>query len=74
MKESKGIGERSQIRVDWFLKEEELDHTPLTTTPNIKQQIKYKKKVLRGDLQDGGGVRRGDHLPPQKYIYMWNNS
>ena len=20
------------------------------------------------DLQDGGGVRRGDHLPPQKYI------
>ena len=30
------------------------------------------------DLQDGRGVRRGDHLPPhkihQKYIYMWNNS
>ena len=26
------------------------------------------------DLQDGGGVRRGDHLPPHKYIYMWNNS
>ena len=28
-------------------------------------------------LQDGGGVRRGDHLPPHKYIrhiYMWNNS
>ena len=21
-----------------------------------------------GDLQDGGGVRRGDHLPPHKYI------
>ena len=21
-----------------------------------------------GDLQDGGGVRRGDHLPPDKYI------
>ena len=20
------------------------------------------------DLQDGGGVRRGDHLPPHKYI------
>ena len=27
-----------------------------------------------GDLQDGGGVRRGDHLHPHKYIYMWNNS
>ena len=27
-----------------------------------------------GDLQDGGGVRHGDHLPPHKYIYMWNNS
>ena len=25
-------------------------------------------------LEDGGGVRRGDHLPPHKYIYMWNNS
>ena len=24
--------------------------------------------VLEGDLQDGGGVRRGDHLPPHKYI------
>ena len=22
----------------------------------------------RGDLQDGGVVRRGDHLPPHKYI------
>ena len=21
-----------------------------------------------GDLQDDGGVRRGDHLPPHKYI------
>ena len=21
-----------------------------------------------GDLQDGGGVRRGDHLPPRRYI------
>ena len=21
-----------------------------------------------GDIQDGGGVRRGDHLPPHKYI------
>ena len=26
------------------------------------------------ELQDGGRVRRRDHLPPQKYIYMWNNS
>ena len=26
------------------------------------------KKEMRGDLQDSGGVRRGDHLPPHKYI------
>ena len=24
--------------------------------------------MYRGDLQDGGGVRRGDHLPPHRYI------
>ena len=36
------------------------------------------KNEVWGDLQDGGGVRCGDHLPPhqvhQKYIYMWNSS
>ena len=26
---------------------------------------KYKE---RGELQDGGGVRHGDHLPPHRYI------
>ena len=26
------------------------------------------KTKLRGDLQDGGRVRCGDHLPPHKYI------
>ena len=26
------------------------------------------KKLAREDLQDGGGVRRGDQLPPHKYI------
>ena len=28
----------------------------------------YLKSQCRGDLQDGKGVRRGDHLPPHKYI------
>ena len=28
----------------------------------------FSKIPLRGRLQDGRGVRRGDHLPPQKYI------
>ena len=35
------------------------------------------KNMTHRDLQDGRGVRRGDHLPPHKYqkcIYMWNNS
>ena len=26
------------------------------------------KSVIRGHVQDGRGVRRGDHLPPHKYI------
>ena len=26
------------------------------------------KNASRGDLQDGRGVRCGDHLPPHKYI------
>ena len=26
------------------------------------------KKMGTGDLQDGGGVKRGDRLPPHKYI------
>ena len=28
----------------------------------------HKRRQTRGDLQDGGGVRRGDPLPPHKYI------
>ena len=27
-----------------------------------------KKRRAGGDLQDGGGVRCGDHLPPHRYI------
>ena len=26
-----------------------------------------KKSKMQRDLQNGGGVRRGDHLPPHKY-------
>ena len=36
------------------------------------QQWKCKcydfEKEFEGDLQDGRGVRRGDHLPPHRYI------
>ena len=45
-----------------------------------KKMLKYIYKYIYilGDLQDGRGVRHGDHLPPrkihQKYIYMWNNT
>ena len=28
----------------------------------------YYKKHMGGALQDGRGVRHGDHLPPHKYI------
>ena len=27
-----------------------------------------RTEAMGGDLQDGGGVRCGDHLPPNKYI------
>ena len=30
--------------------------------------LKKKKNLDGGDFQDGRGVRRGDHLPPHKYI------
>ena len=45
-----------------------------TSTQHCKSTIfQFKKLFLksrdfRGDLQDGGGVRCGDHLPPHKYI------
>ena len=35
------------------------------STPISKLRV---KRTASGDLQDGGGVRRGDHLPPHKYI------
>ena len=37
----------------------------------IMREIEFKileKNKWRGDLQDGGGVRLRDHLPPHKYI------
>ena len=36
------------------------------TLPEDRKELKSKKK--RGELQDGGGVRCGDHLSPHKYI------
>ena len=30
--------------------------------------LSHKKEWNRRDLQDGRGVRHGDHLPPHKYI------
>ena len=36
----------------------------------MKDQIPEVEKIkgLNEELQDGGGVRRGDHLPPHKHI------
>ena len=34
----------------------------------IQIKSNYSSKDFRGDLQDGGVVRRGDHLPPHRYI------
>ena len=34
----------------------------------ISYHLRNNKNLLSGDLQDGGGVKCGDHLPPHKYI------
>ena len=51
-------------------------YTCINHTELIKEDI--KNICGKGDLKDDGEVRRGDHLPPhkyiKKYIYMWNNS
>ena len=36
--------------------------------PHTQKIILRKSEDLGRDLQDGGGVRHGDHLPPHKYI------
>ena len=33
-----------------------------------RQSDTHEVRKIEGDLQDGGRVRRGDHLPPHKYI------
>ena len=38
------------------------------TTPKASGQWIFQKNTYVEDLQDGGGVRHGDHLPPHKYI------
>ena len=30
------------------------------------RKARWIKRHIRGDLQDGGRVRRGDHFPPHK--------
>ena len=42
----------------------------------IDLNVAQTERNIQEELQDGGRVRRGDHLPPQiheKYIYVWNN-
>ena len=54
-----------------FLKKLEVE---LTYDPAIPLLGIYPEKTIiqkdtwSGELQDGGRVRRGDHLPPHKYI------
>ena len=38
------------------------------TIKGIKGRCALLKGRVLENLQDGGGVRRGDHLPPQKYV------
>ena len=40
----------------------------LRTGTKVNKQNTNQKTPIAQDLQDGGGVKRGDHLPPNKYI------
>ena len=40
----------------------------MSVLPSLSMILTYLKPKYRGDLQDGRGVRHGDHLPPHKYI------
>ena len=40
----------------------------LVDNAKVNQEWANKRKAGLEDHQDGGGVRRGDHLPPHKYI------
>ena len=39
-----------------------------TITPGKQGSFNIQRPINRGDLQDGGRVRRGNHLTPHKYI------
>ena len=43
-------------------------HNPFGSDFYILCKVEIKIYFFRGDLQDGGGVRCGDRLPPHKYI------
>ena len=45
----------------------ELETTKMNQSKTDNSIAKMKTNLKR-DLQDGGRVRRGDHLPPHKYI------
>ena len=44
------------------------DHHVYNFISILLMYIKINQSCKLGDLQDGGGVRCGDHLPPHKYI------
>ena len=60
----------------WLLKKSQLNIN-IIVVPLLQQQshelfslylLTYKNNTLLEELQDAGRVRRGDHLPPKKYI------
>ena len=42
--------------------------TTLNRHSNSQAHNLLRANICIGEVQDGGGVRRGDHLPPHKYI------
>ena len=54
-------------------------HVELGNKDFSSQMLMFESLCPREDFQDGGGVRRGEHLPhhslqqiPQRFISVWN--
>ena len=53
---------------EWIKKMWNRGTRPSHAAPCEQVKLDQAQRKERGDLRGGGGVRRGDHLTPHKYI------